>query len=406
MAEKFLEIPWIPAAVAALYLLKKKKTAGEIIEKIVKLVIGWYLILLGAGLSLNVLGGLEEKLVLSLGIHGGVINTEIFGSWLLMECRNAGFTAFLIAFLVNLLLAKWTRRGYLFLTGHHLLFLSLMSLSLIRVFLGEMSVGAVLLAGTAAGIYAYISVRISAAAIKPFHSASPVSLANSAAGAALLGAGIGKLCSRGKISERFDKKGKNTGHITSMGVLTVFCIAFILTFLQGVPELAEMQECLVEAFLYGAALTAIMQGLRMFLGLFIQMFWDLGKEMIPGLVVGLDSTAVISWSPGAWHAGFLAAALTGVVTVSGLVFLKVPFVPLPGFTSLYFAGGVAGVFGNVQGGKRGAILAGAASGIAVILLLSLFMSLNEGMGLYGASLGETEYGILGLILTALLRLFN
>ena len=86
--------------------------------------------------------------------------------------------------------------------------------------------------------------------------------------------------------------------------------------------------------------------------------------------------------------------------------MKVPFVPLPGFTSLYFAGGVAGVFGNVQGGKRGAILAGAASGIAVILLLSLFMSLNEGMGLYGASLGETEYGILGLILTALLRLFN
>ena len=64
------------------------------------------------------------------------------------------------------------------------------------------------------------------------------------------------------------------------------------------------------------------------------------------------------------------------------------------------------MYGNMQGGRRGAALSGAAAGAAVILLMSLFLSWNGGFGMYGGSLGETEYGILGTVLSALLRLMQ
>lgn len=407
MTEAVLEIPWLPALVAVFYLVKKKKSPGEIIEHVIKMMIGWYMILVGAMLSARVLGVLDAMLVQSFGVHGGMMNTEVFGSWLLRECGNAGFAAFILAFLVNLLLARRTKKGYLFLTGHHLLFLSLMSVFLIRSSLGSHLSGiSFLAAGIATGCYAYLSVRVSAVVTGAIHKAQPAGLANSAIGAALLGAGIGYLCGRKKKPEKYGREGGSAGQVTSLGVLTVLTFFLFLSLACRKPGGLGIGKCLLPALLYGTALTMIMQGLRMLLGLFIQLFWELGRHFAPALVAGLDSTAVISWSPGAWRAGFLAAACSGTAASVLLISLKCPFAALPGYTSLYFAGGVAGVYGNMQGGRRGAALSGAAAGAAVILLMSLFLSWNGGFGMYGGSLGETEYGILGTVLSALLRLMQ
>ena len=174
----------------------------------------------------------------------------------------------------------------------------------------------------------------------------------------------------------------------------------------GESTKAEWRACFIEALAYGTALTMIIQGLRMFLGTFIPMFWDVGKCLLPRLIVGLDSTAVITYSPKAWWAGFLAACFSGLAALCMLILLKAPFVPLPGFTSLYFAGGVAGVFGNAEGGKTGAVVSGAVVGAAVIFMMSLFMTIHGSYYGSGAAFGETGYGILGLLLTFVLKLWK
>ena len=157
---QFEKIPWLPAFIAAAYLFKKGKNLNEIIENVIKTGIGWYLILLGADISEWALLPLAEKLFFVTGVRGGVLNTEIFGSWLLREAANTGFLAFLTAFFMNLLLAYIRKRGYLFLTGHHLMFLSLMVVSLFRHAAGLPKLPAALAAGIVTGIYDYVSVWI------------------------------------------------------------------------------------------------------------------------------------------------------------------------------------------------------------------------------------------------------
>lgn len=404
--------PLLAAAVAAGYLLLKRQRPGEICEQVLKTVIGCGLMFMGADLSLRALSGLGGLLHAFFGVRGGVLNTEMFGAILLRDYGGAGFAAFLLAFLVNALLARFTGRGRLFLTGHHLFFLSLMAVSIL--WSGTKLPGAwiVLLGGGVTGVYAFVAVLASTPCMGELNRTTKMGLANSAVGAALIGSAAGRLAARlgGAVPVREKKEDAppagNSSHFTTLGVGAVLGVYLLLHCAAGLPlNIETLLSCGEFALLYGVASTLLLLGTRMFLALFIQLFWDIGRRFVPGLVVGLDSSAVISYSPRAWRTGFLAASLTGTLTAALLLAARTPFIPLPGLTSLYFAGGVAGVFGDVRGGGRGAALAGGVVGVTVILFAALFMA-QSGICLdSGAALGETDYGMWGSLLTFLTRLF-
>lgn len=400
--------PWLVAVVAAGYLILKRQRPAEILEQVLKAIIGCYLILTGADMSLRALSGLSELLNSTFGVHGGVLNTEVFGAILLRDFGGAGFAAFLLAFLVNVLLARFTRRGQLFLTGHHLFFLSLMAVSILWSASGSWSI---VLAGIITGVYAFVAVSISTSCMGIVNKNSKMGLANSAIGAALIGAAAGKLAARfsGKASDLAAQKettpGKNSSHFTTLGVGAVLVVYLLLFLAAGMPFTSEtLLSCGEHALLYGVATTMLLLGIRMFLAIFIQMFWDLGQRFVPNLVIGLDASAIISYSPRAWRSGFLSASVMGTLAALVLLAMRAPFIPLPGLTSFYFAGGVAGVFGGVHGGKRSAYLAGGVVGMVVVFCAALFMAHNGAYIDCGAVLGETDYGIWGGLLVFLTRL--
>lgn len=400
--------PWLVAVVVAGYLILKRQRPSEIIEQVLKTIIGCYLILTGADLSLRALSTISELLFSVFGVHGGVLNTEVFGAILFRDYGAAGLAAFLLAFLVNFLLARLSKQGHLFLTGHHLFFLSLMAVSILWSLIGGFSV---VVGGIVTGIYAFIAVHISSPCMGKLNKNTKMGLANSAIGAALIGTAVGKLAVRssGKISVREIKKeavpGKNSSHFTTLGVGTVLGVYLLLYLVTGMPVNGDtLLACGEFALLYGVATTMLLLGIRMFLANFIQLFWDVGQRFVPNLVIGLDASAIISYSPRAWRNGFLAASLTGTLAALLLLALRAPFIPLPGLTSFYFAGGVAGVFGRIHGGTRGARLAGGVVGIVVVLYAALFMALNGAYLDCGAVLGETDYGIWGSLLAFLTRL--
>ena len=405
--------PWLAAAVAAGYLILKRQRPGEIIEQVLKTIVGYCLILTGTDLSLRALLGVEELLFSAFGVHGGVLNTEVFGAIMLRDHGGAGFAVFLLAFLTNLLLARFTKQGELFLTGHHLFFLSLMAVSILRGGTALHGGWSVLVGGAVTGAYAFAAVRVSAPCMGTLSRNAKLGLANSAVGAALIGAAAGRLAALlgGKAPAREGKRkkaapGGNPIHFTTLGIGAVLGVYLLLHLAAGMPVNGEtLLSCGEYALLYGVATTTLLLGIRMFLAVFIQLFWDAGQRFVPNLVMGLDASAIIPYSPRAWRAGFLTAGLAGTLTAALLLARRAPFVPLPGLTSFYFAGGVAGVFGEVHGGRRAAILAGGIVGIVVVLFAALFMAHNGAYLGCGAALGETDYGIWGSLLAFLTRRF-
>jgi PTS system ascorbate-specific IIC component len=63
---------------------------------------------------------------------------------------------------------------------------------------------------------------------------------------------------------------------------------------------------------------------------------------------------------------------------------------LPGMLTNFFAGGTAGIFGNVVGGRRGAIIGGIVHGLFITLLPALLVVALQSLGFVNASATDSD----------------
>ena len=63
---------------------------------------------------------------------------------------------------------------------------------------------------------------------------------------------------------------------------------------------------------------------------------------------------------------------------------------LPGMLTNFFAGGTAGIFGNITGGRRGAIIGGVAHGFFITLLPALLVTVFNSMGFVNATATDVD----------------
>lgn len=78
-------------------------------------------------------------------------------------------------------------------------------------------------------------------------------------------------------------------------------------------------------------------------------------------------------------------------------------VPLPSIIGGFFTGGIAGIFGNAMGGRRGAMVSGCVYGIILTIPVALFYPLF-GLDIYGVE-GLAFLVPDGIIVLALIKLF-
>ena len=87
------------------------------------------------------------------------------------------------------------------------------------------------------------------------------------------------------------------------------------------------------------------------------------------------------------------------------ILLKTPVI-IPVAVPYFFIGATAGVFGNATGGWKGAIAGGFVTGILIAVGPALIYPIMSSIGLTGTSFPETDFVSVGLILNAILSIFN
>lgn len=398
-------IPILPSLIVLVHCLISRKDFSTTVETVLKCAAGFYLVCIGGAVTGAVFSPINHLTMASYGISAGVLNTESFSALLLSSCGNASIVVFIISFLVNLCIAKATGKSFMFLTCHHLLFLSLLTFSLFRENTSLKLSAVVALSGILTGIYAWITTLVSSFSMRLVRPGHPAALSNSANAAGLIALLIGKVVPS-HSNERFGKEGSSQVSVFLVGSVTVFILYTLLYIMTGCFTAERVSFALTQSILFGASSSILMLGIRMFLSPLIALLWDLTHRLLPTAIAGLDATAMIAYSPRAWNTGFITASLAGTLISVVCLLLRVSFVPLPGITSLYFAGGVAGVTGNASAGKKGAAISGFITGIVVMLLCSSFMS-SAGLHITsGTAPGETGYSILGWITLLLCRIIN
>lgn len=411
-----VSFPWILALVVPGYLWRKHKKLKTALEGAVSSLIGYYLVVLGAQMTALTLQPVRDLMQAAFGIDGGIMNSEVFGAVLLRRFSLLGLPILLLGFLVNLLLARLTKAKGVYLTGHHFLYMALFTAFFLQTFTNLAAPWILLLGAALTGLWGYGTVALTSPIIRRVTGTGGTGMANSCACASLIGAAAGWIF--GSPKDRYDSEsatgGTGSGNVPIMAFAGTLIVYLVLALLVGPEKICEifgserpwLMACLIRSLLYGAQVALLVHGIRLLVSNIIVMFWDLANRLVPGLWVGLDASALIGYSPRAWRAGYLYCTAGGIFTMALMIALRVPFVPLLSLTSYYFVGGVGGVCGNTYAGKRGAKAAGFLTGVAATVLIALMMARTGGLSELGASFGETEYGIYGLFLQLIARLFH
>ena len=176
-----------------------------------------------------------------------------------------------------------------------------------------------------------------------------------------------------------------------MSVSIVMGVFYLLVVIMAGPEAVAPYAGETNYIIYGilkalgftAGIMVLLQGVRMFLGELVPAFKGISDKIVPGAIPALDVPALFAFAPNSLMIGFVTAVIGMILgmVVSSALFGVVPLVSIIG---AFFTGGVAGIYGNAQGGSRGAVIAGLIYGFLLIVGSAFLFTIFD-YAAYGAA---------------------
>lgn len=360
--------------IVLLGLLLQKKTASQTISGTFKAVIGFLIIGVGAGVIVNALVVFEPlwKEVFNL-------SEEPLGDFMGQEGFNAKYgsavtLAMTLGFVINVLLARFTRFKYIYLTGHMMFWTTTIFAGIVIQAVGDVSFGKlVLFLSVIMGVYWTLQPALTQPFMRKITGNDNIALGHTSASVALLGAFAGKIFGNKKNDSEDIKLPKGLEFLRDSNVITALMMgslflvgAIIISFkdtpgalalVEGAGEQNFIVYAIIQSFTFTAGIAVVLVGVRMFIGEIVPAFRGIATKIVPGARPALDSPVVFPFAPNAVILGFLGSfvgALIWLVVLGNTV----GYVFVPTMIVLFFHSATAGVFGNVTGGVRGALLAG------------------------------------------------
>jgi len=110
--------------IALLGLALQKKDPQTLLKGTIKTILGFIVLSSGAGVIQTAIIPFGELFQLAFGVHGVVPNNEAITSLGLNEYAVQTASIFALGMCANIVLARFSRLKYIFLTGHHALYMS------------------------------------------------------------------------------------------------------------------------------------------------------------------------------------------------------------------------------------------------------------------------------------------
>jgi PTS system ascorbate-specific IIC component len=321
----------------------------------------------------------------------------------------------LFAFILNIILARVTKAKYIWLTGHHTLFIATLTTGMLSVmpgFSGNMwltiAVGAVI-----SGVMMTFMPALSMPFMKKITGTDAFAMGHfgitTYALAGFLGQFVGDPEDSTEDMEFPDWIGFMKEPLVAMAsvMLIIYVIVGLLSGKAASEQLGQywVVGAFIQSLQFAGGIAIILFGVRMVLSEIVPAFRGIAEKIVPNAKPALDCPVVFPYAQNAVLVGYLSSIVGGLVAM-GIQLLAggaVGAVILPSMIIHFFVGGTAGVFGNSTGGKKGAILGGFLNGLIFTMLAGTtyqaFGALNPAWE--GASFGDTDFGVLGNVLAFL-----
>ncbi|MDK0574669.1 PTS ascorbate transporter subunit IIC [Clostridium perfringens] len=401
--------------VVAIGLILQRKPIDAILKGIFKGIIGMVILLKGVDIVVSSITPLANA-------FSGLFNTQsnsTLGDFNVFLGQYGSYVGLILlcGFVINIIIARYTRFKTIYLTGNILFWYPMLFLAVgiennvsgLKLFIFTLIMYILVIT-----IFPYILRKH----VKYVTGNDSFTIGHTASIYCLLGSYIGKL-----VGQK-DKNIENLNLPKSLSFfrdtnITAAIVMFIVYIIVGLFIGKESRTAiygseplitysLIQGITFAAGMIILLTGVRMILGEIIPSFKGIADKLAKGSIPALDIPMIFPYGPNALLIGFIIALITSIGTLfllgaSGvLTFALIPLV-----VACYFDVAPGAIFANSRGGWPAAIITSALGGI--ILMVLAFISLNLVSGTVGnfiQTYGGNEFSIWVIIGDLVGKLFS
>lgn len=423
IGQQILNVPaYLIGLITAIGLIALRRNAGQVIGGGLKAALGFLILGAGAGVVVSSLNPLGDLILKVTGAHGVIPTNEAITAIAAEKYGAQAAYILTLGFIIMLVLARFTPLRYIFLTGHHMVFMSIMLTVVLSVGLGEQNgwlvvvIGAILL-----GVIMVVMPAFAQPWTKKITGDDSFAIGHFgtlgyiAAGAT--GQAVGK---RSRSTEEIDFP-KNLRFLRDSMVATALSMVLIYWFfaIWGLIALphdvalkifgsadtgAYIMAAFAQALQFGVGVAVILYGVRTVLGELVPAFQGIADKVVPGAKPALDIPMVFPYATNGVLIGFICSFIGGIVTLGVIALWLNPWLGLalilPGMVPHFFTGGGAGVYGNATGGRWGAALGGFVNGVLITILPAFLLLVFGSLGFENTTYGDADFGWFGSVVGA------
>jgi PTS system ascorbate-specific IIC component len=404
--------------VALVGLLIQKKTFDETIRGTVKTMAGVLIMFIAVDVLVATIEPLAALFGKVYAVEGGGVVFDWIGY--LGTYAIEIVLVMVFGFVVNLLLARFTKMKYIFLTGHILFWYA-------YTVVGALADGGaitgwvlILLGSVILGLIVTVMPALTAPFVEKATGNRDFVIGHSTIGLAWLQAVIGKAVGDPSKSAEDINFPKGLNWMKEMVISTsviMFLLYLVFGFIAG-PQFAADTFVggtqwlwyfwiIFQGIQFGAGLVVLLTGVRMMLAEIVPAFRGIAMKVVPEAVPALDCPMIFPYGPTSLAIGFPIAMIAQLVTIVAFGLAGFKFVLVPMVVAAFFDAGPGAVLANVTGGRRGVVVGAIVAGVVMVFLqaFGMFFVQNTAAG-FVQLFGGNDVGLIAIVVGGITRLLG
>ncbi|MGG0287612.1 PTS ascorbate transporter subunit IIC [Peribacillus butanolivorans] len=400
---------------ALIGLLLQRKSSADVVSGTLKTVMGFIIIGAGATVLVGALDIFSQMFDHAFNVQGVIPNNEAIVAAAQSDFGTSTALIMVFGMVVNVLLARFTPFKYIFLTGHHTLFMACLIAVTLSVG-GLNGVPLILVGSIILGVCMVLFPAILQPYVRKITGSDDFAIGHFGTIGYFVSATVGKWFGNKEKTTEQIKVPKSLGFLrdTSVAVSLTMTLFFVIVALFAGQDYIETKLSggsnfivfsFIQAITFAAGVYIILAGVRMLIAEIVPAFKGIADKVAPDTKPALDCPTIFPFAPNAVIIGFLFSFLAGLLSMFLLPAIGLKVI-VPGLVPHFFTGAAAGVFGNATGGRRGAMLGSFANGIIISFLPAVLLVFLGDVGFEGTTFGDSDFGVVGLLILSIMKLLG
>lgn len=410
--------------IALLGLALQKKDPQTLVKGTIKTILGFIVLSSGAGVIQTAIIPFGELFQLAFGVQGVVPNNEAITSLGLNEYAVQTASIFALGMCANIVLARFSRLKYIFLTGHHALYMSCL-IAIIFSIAGLSGPQLIIVGALLLGLVMSLFPSLMQPTMRMITKDDSLALGHFGSCCYWLSAQVGKIFGRKeglrttedvKFPKGLSFLRDNTISISIAMFICYIVVAGVAVFSKPAETAAILNEenwvlySVIKAITFSAGIYIVLAGVRMLIAEIVPAFKGISEKLVPNAKPALDCPTVFPYAPNAVLIGFFSSFVGGILALFLLALLGQwgigAAIILPGAVVHFFCGATAGVCGNATGGIKGCVLGAFIHGITVTFLSAALLPVLGSLGFANTTFSDADFTIVGIIFGNLAKMVN